>query len=122
MIWKRVLLTASLAVAAVAVAWGVRPRPAVAFTTDYQAVLLTNGSLYYGRLEGLGKPFPVLREVFYVQTGVDPETKRATNVLLKRGKEWHGPDRMILNASHILLVEPVGRNSKVAELIAQQQR
>lgn len=34
-------------------------------------------------------------------------------------KEWHGPDRMILNAERILLVKPVTKGSKVAELIAQ---
>ncbi len=41
---------------------------------------------------------------------------------MKRGKEWHGPDRMILNEKAILFVEPVGADSKVAQLIAQSKR
>jgi hypothetical protein len=94
-------------------------RGTIAMTTPYQAVLLTNGSAYFGQLEGLGTPFPVLRDVFYVQSVQDPQTKAVNNILVKRGKEWHAPDRMILNASMIVLVEPVNPTSRVAQLIAQ---
>src|SRR5215472_371659 len=91
------------------------------FDTSYQAVLLTNGSVYFGQLEGYGTKFPVLHDVFYVQSGTNPETKQVTNVLVKRGKELHAPDRMYLNPSQIILVEPVGANSKVAQLIAESK-
>ena len=63
----------------------------------------------------------MLRNVFYVQAAADANTKQATNVLIRRGKEWHGPDFMLLNASHILLVEPVSPRSRVATLIAEAQ-
>ena len=91
----------------------------IAMTTPYQAVLLTNGSAYFGHLEGLGTPYPVLRDVFYVQSVQDKDTKAVSNILVKRGKEWHGPDRMILNANMIVLVEPVNPSSRVAQLISQ---
>ena len=94
-------------------------RSPVAFTTPYQAVLLTNGSAYFGKLEGYGTPRPVLTEVYYIVTQNNPETKQSSNVLVKRGKELHEPDRMYLNPNQILCVEPVGTNSKVAQLIAQ---
>ena len=96
-------------------------RSPVAFTTPYQAVLLTNGSAYFGKLEGYGTPRPVLSEVYYIVTQNNPETKQSSNVLVKRGKELHEPDRMYLNPSQILCVEPVGTNSKVAQLITQAQ-
>ncbi len=88
-------------------------------TTPYQAVLLSNGSAYFGKLEGLGTPYPVLREVFYVQSVTNAETKQVSNVLVKRGKEWHAPDRMILNANMIVFVEPVTPGSRVAQLISE---
>src|SRR5580658_323584 len=91
----------------------------VPLTTPYQTVLLTNGAVYFGRLEGLGTPFPVLRDVFYVQNSQDAQTKQVSNILVKRGKEWHAPDRMILNSNMIVLVEPVNPTSRVAQLIAQ---
>jgi hypothetical protein len=97
------------------------PSSPVTFTTPYQAVLLTNGSAYFGKLEGYGTTRPVLSEVYYIVTQNNPETKQSTNVLVKRGKELHEPDRMYLNPNQILCVEPVGTNSKVAQLIAQAQ-
>ena len=93
----------------------------IAFTTPYQAVLLTNGNAYFGKLEGYGTPRPVLSEVYYIVSQTNPETKQTNNVLVKRGKELHEPDRMYLNPNQILCVEPVGEKSKVAQLIAQQQ-
>ncbi len=85
--------------------------------TEYQAVLLANGSVYFGKLSKLGSDYPVLTDVYYVQQAMDPAKKQATNMLVKRGKEWHAPDKMILNARQILLIEPVNPTSRVAELI-----
>jgi len=34
----------------------------------------------------------------------------------------HSPSMTVLNARHIVLVEPVGANSKVAQLIAEDQQ
>ena len=96
-----------------------RPVRAPKFETEYQAVLLSGGMVYYGRLEGFGTPYPVLQDVFYVQSQADPATKQVTNILVRRGKEWHAPDRMYLNPGHIVLVEPVGPNSQVAKFIAE---
>jgi hypothetical protein len=94
----------------------------VKFETPYQAVLLSNGSVYFGRLEGYGAHDPVLTDVYYIVSQQNPETKQVQNSLVKRGKELHEPDRMYLNPNQILFVEPVGPNSKVAQLIAQQPK
>jgi len=91
----------------------------VAFTTPYQAVLLTNGAVYFGHLQDYGSAHPVLVDAYYIVTESDPSTKQTSNVLVKRGKELHAPDRMYLNPAQILLVEPVGTTSKVAQLIEQ---
>jgi hypothetical protein len=91
----------------------------VRFSTPYQAVLLTNGSVYFGHLQDYGASHPFLTDVFYVVSQTDPETKQVKSSLVKRGKEMHEPDRMYLNPSQIVFVETVGTNSKVAQLIAQ---
>jgi hypothetical protein len=98
-----------------------RPGEPITFTTPYQAVLLTNGAAYFGKLDGYGTPRPVLKEVYYIVTQTNPETKQTNNVLVRRGKELHEPGDMYLNPNQILCVEAVGPNSKVAQLIAQQQ-
>ena len=92
------------------------------FPTPYQAVLLSNGAVYYGKLSGFGGRTPVLNDVYYIVSKTDPETKQVSNVLVKRGKELHGPDRMYLNADQIVFIEPVGKDSKVAQLIEQASR
>jgi hypothetical protein len=86
-------------------------------TTPYAAVLLDNGQLYYGKLTNAGSKFPELTDIYYIQSQVNQETKAMTNILIRRGNEWHGPDRMFLNERHVVLIEPVGTGSKVAQLI-----
>ncbi len=98
------------------------PPTAVSFNTPYQAVLLSNNSVYYGKLAGFGTSSPVLTDVYYIVSQSNPETKQVTNVLVKRGKELHGPDRMYLNANSIVFVEPVGTDSKVAQLIEEANK
>jgi len=95
-------------------------RSEIKFLTPYQAVLLTNGSVYFGKLQGYGGPEPVLTQVYYIVSQTNPDTKQVNNILVKRGKELHAPDRMYLNPRQILFVEPVGPNSQVAQKIAEQ--
>lgn len=97
--------------------------PSAAIDPDkYYAVLLNSNSVYFGKLEALTSEYPVLRDVYYVQSSVNPDTKAVTNILVRRGKEWHGPDRMILNQRAIVFVEPVANDSRVAQLIAESKK
>ena len=90
--------------------------------SDYRAILMSNNMVLFGKLHGLGTPFPILTDVYYVQTVEDAATKKPTNVLIKRGKEWHAPDRTVLNASQIVLIEPVTKDSKVMQVIAEAEK
>jgi hypothetical protein len=90
--------------------------------TTYSAVLLDTGQLYYGKLVNPVSNFPELTDVYYIQNATNQETKAVTSILVRRGNEWHGPDRMFLNERHIVLVEPVGANSKVALLIEDDKK
>jgi hypothetical protein len=107
-----------VATAILAHAWLMHPR-AVTFDQTYQAVLLSNNTVYFGKLSGYGTDNPVLSEVYYVQTVTDPDTKQQKNILTKRGQEWHQPDKMYINPQQIVIVEPVGPKSRVAELIKE---
>jgi predicted small lipoprotein YifL len=86
-------------------------------TTPYAAVMLDNGQLFYGKLVNAGSSFPELTDVYYIQSQVNQETKAVTSVLTPRRNDVHGPDRMFLNQRHVVLIEPVGTTSKVAQLI-----
>jgi hypothetical protein len=116
---KLIIAAVIVAVAILANAWIVTHPRAVSFDSTYQAVLLSNNNVYFGRLEGYGTDNPVLTEVYYVQTVLDAQTKQQNNILTKRGKEWHQPDRMYINPKQIIIVEPVGPTSRVSELIKE---
>jgi hypothetical protein len=92
------------------------------FDTTYQAVLLDTGLVYYGKITGLDADYPVLHDVYYIQQTKDSTTNQVNNILVRRGNEWHGPAMTVLNSKHIVLVEPVGANSQVAKLIAEDQK
>ena len=88
----------------------------------YQAVLLDNNQVYFGKIASLNTDYPVLTDVYYIQTAVNQETHQSTNVLTKRGKEWHAPDKMLINRQHIIMIEPVTDGSTVAHLIEQASK
>ncbi|OEZ52205.1 hypothetical protein [Duganella sp. HH105] len=115
------LATVIIAVALGFIAYqGTRGHQAPPLETPYQAVALTNGQMFYGRLEPAGGDYLTLRDVFYIQGRQNPETKAITSVLIKRGGEAHNPDRMLLNRQQVLLIEPVKTDSQIAKLIAEQ--
>ena len=89
------------------------------FPTDYQAVFLDNGQVFFGKISDTGSPYLMLREVYYVQTLVEQDQKKSANILVKRGSEWHSPEFMRINTRHVLVIEPVGSDSRVAKLIQE---
>ncbi len=91
-------------------------------STLYQAVLPNDGQAYFGKIESQEPHQLVLTDVYYVQSRVNQETKEVSNILVKRGQEWHGPDRMTLNRDHVMLIEPVGSQSAVAKLIEDSRK
>jgi len=122
LVWSVIALIVGMFIGHVATYHWAHHRDSFAFHTPYQAVLLISGAVYYGKLSGYGTHHPMLEDVFYIVTKTDPETKQVTNVLVKRGKELHEPDRMYLNPGQIVFVEPVGPESKVAQLINQASK
>ena len=112
----RLATLTALLLALTACGWG-RHRKGPEINTPYAAILLDNGQVYFGKLAHAGSSYPELTDVYYIQSQVNQETKAVTNILVRRGNEWHGPDRMFLNQRHIIMIEPVGTNSKVSELI-----
>ena len=58
---------------------GQTEKPAIAFTTPYQAVLLSDHSMYFGKLSGYRTSSPVLTDVYYILSKPDrPPSKCRT--------------------------------------------
>jgi len=89
------------------------------FSSEYQAVFLDNGQVFFGKLSDMNSPYFTLRDVYYVQSVMEKDKKEPTSILIKRGSEWHTPEFMRINTRHVVVIEPVGSNSRVAQLIRE---
>ena len=92
--------------------------------TEYQAVFLDNGQVFFGKAEA-GPDFVTVRNVYYIQRAASKDSKdpkEVRNILVKRGQEWHGPEFMHVNKHHVVLIEPVAQDSQVAKLISEAEK
>lgn len=95
----------------------------------YQAVFLTSGQVYFGKLDSIGGEYSTLRDVFYIQAtesdseadAQNPQEEATTDLqLIKLGSEVHGPeDEMIINKEQILFIENLKTDGKVTDSIRQ---
>lgn len=98
----------------------------------YQAVFMTNGQVYFGKLDKLSGDYSELTDVYYLQVqeqNIQPETnKTATGgeqpqvSLTKLGNELHGPtDKMHIASEQILFWENLKDDSTVVKAIKDYQ-
>jgi hypothetical protein len=79
----------------------------------YQAVFLTNGSTYFGKLQPQGEDWFLLSDVFYLSASDQTGTQ-----LIKRGSEAQGPkEPMIIPRGQVLFIENLRDDGDVVSLI-----
>lgn len=92
-------------------------------SNKYQAVFLTNGQVYFGKLSDSSKFQIKIANIYYlqVQQNVQPADKDAKDSqvsLAKLGQELHGPeDTMYIAKDQMLFWENLTDNSKVVQAI-----
>lgn len=89
------------------------------FKTENQAVFLVNGAVYFGKIEKMGNKYIEMTDVYYIQSQQNPDTKQIDSRLVKRGREFHGPDRIYINNAQVLYIEPVAPDSKIAQTMKE---
>ncbi|MDO9231132.1 MAG: hypothetical protein Q7U36_01475 [bacterium] len=98
----------------------------------YQAVFLTNGQTYFGKVSNEKSAYVSLSDVYYLvlkrplqnqqQEGEQPqEQPKPEYSLIKLGKEMHGPISMSINKDQILFIENLADDSKVVSTIKNQK-
>src|SRR6267378_2910757 len=79
----------------------------------YQAVFLSNGSTYFGKLQSQGDDWFLLSDVFYLSSSDQSGTQ-----LIKRGTEPQGPkEPMIIPRDQVLFIENMRDDSDIVALI-----
>lgn len=100
-------------------------------TSEYQAVFLTNGQVYFGKLSGRNSRYLTLKDIYYLQLAQSPQPSGSNNTsdqqtqisLVKLGNELHGPaDEMKINRDHVLFIEDMKENAKVIDAITRYQK
>jgi len=97
------------------------------FDKDYQAVFLSNGQVYFGKVEKNNKAEVVLEDIYYLQVtrplqqtqeGQEQANPQGELSLVKLGNELHGPtDAMHINRDQILFIEDLKDDSNVFQAI-----
>lgn len=93
----------------------------------YQAVFLSNGQVYFGKLQRVNNEYYRLTSVFYLQTksttsdAKNPQTSDSNGVeLIKLGGELHGPDdEMMIERTQVLFFENLKADGKVSQTIKE---
>ncbi|EKD56204.1 MAG: hypothetical protein ACD_58C00271G0001 [uncultured bacterium] len=90
-------------------------------TGNYQAVFLSNGQVYFGRLAGVTSSYATLEDVYYLQVQkIQPADEKSQGklTLIKLGNELHAPvDMMKINKDQILFYENLKEEGKVMQAI-----
>ena len=90
----------------------------------YQAVFLSNGQVYFGKLHDYYTNRPYLTDVYYFQANTQTSSGQSSGgsqLLVKLGDEIHAPEgKLILNKDAILFVENLTDKGKVVEAIKKE--
>jgi hypothetical protein len=97
-------------------------------SSKYQAVFLTSGQVYFGKLQNSNGDYLTLTNVFYLQAKTDATTapnpqKASSNSgsdveLIKLGNEIHGPvDKMVISHAQVLFYENLKPDGRVSQSI-----
>jgi flagellar basal body-associated protein FliL len=128
-----------IAVVVAAIVWGAyyfmfsgKSAGKVVDSSKYQAVFLTNGQVYFGKVSGEKKSYVSVTDVYYMvlkqplqnqkKEGEEQDQAKPEYTLVKLGKEMHGPTSMSINKDQILFIENLSDDSKIVTTINSSQK
>lgn len=88
---------------------------------QWYSVQLVSGQVYYGVLLEARPGFVKLGNVYYTQAYTQPDGQPGNRVVNRAKTDWHGPQAQLIPVEKILLVEAIGEQSPLAQLIARDQ-
>ena len=103
-------------------------------SSGYQAVFLSNGQVYFGKLSGMTASYATLKDIYYLQVTTPPAgdasqlnqqqaQQQQQLSLVKLGEELHGPvDEMKINRDQVLFYEDIKEDGRVMQAIREYQK
>lgn len=134
-LWRALAVVLILAGLAVLVSYGARGLATLRADSgikgkEYQALFLTNGQVYFGKIAHVDSSYVKLTNIYYlqVQQTVQPSSTSSSNAnnqqvsLAKLGGELHGPeDTMYVSRQQVLFWENLKTDGKVTQAIKNYQ-
>jgi len=98
------------------------------FEKNWQAIFLSNGQVYFGKITKLTTNEIILKDIYYLQVVTTPlqrsqqaeagQEQEQRLTLIKLGNEIHGPeDEMVINRRHVIIMEDLKDDSRVVQAI-----
>lgn len=89
----------------------------------YVALFLTNGQVYFGKIDHIDRDYTVLTDIYYLQVEQSAQAQTARTVsIVKLGGEIQGPEDVIMfNTSQIVYMEHLKDDSQVVQKITRGQ-
>ncbi|MDO8566358.1 MAG: hypothetical protein Q7S04_04200 [Candidatus Moranbacteria bacterium] len=134
---KVIIIVVVVAIVAVGVLFLKKGKDTTSVVVDsskYQAVFLSNGQTYFGKVVSPNEKYVSLTDVYYLvlkqplqnqkneNTDQNQEQAKPEYSLIKLGKEMHGPTSMSINKDQILFIENLADDSKVVTAIKTPQK
>lgn len=90
--------------------------------TRYQAVILSNDKVYFGRLSSVSDEFYRLNDAFFLRETRDRPEAEPVRALLPVNREIHAPENsMLIRKDEVVLVENLDRESPILTEIRRQK-
>jgi cytoskeletal protein RodZ len=139
--WARIALLVIVVVVVIVVVWWLvamhrnttsNSEANAVNTSEYQAVFLTNGQVYFGKLKVVNPVYLKLTDIYYLQvqsstsgttsasqlSDTSSSSKGSSVQLVKLGNELQGPeDMMAINREQVLFWENLKPSGKVTQAI-----
>lgn len=85
------------------------------------SVQLVSGQVYYGTLLESRQGYVKLGDIYYTQAYTQADGQPGNRVVNRKKTDWHGPEAQVIPVEKILMIEVVGTQSPLAQLIAQDK-
>lgn len=88
----------------------------------YQAVILSNDKVYFGRISDASSTFFALDDAFFLRETREDENAAPQRALLPVNAELHAPEnRMLIRKDEVVLIENLAEDSPVLTEIQRQK-
>lgn len=125
--WQALILILVIVIAVIGVVYYIFVGPQPSRSTEWQAVFLTNGQVYFGHISSENNREITLEDIYYLQISNplqqdgQPAPKGELS-LVKLGNELHGPkDIMFINRDQVLFTEDLRDDGKVVGAILRHK-